>query len=94
VAEIAKSARRASTEPPGLFEQSWTWNEHSIAAIRGLGRAKLMRHDLPAAQAAIQAAYRPNATTFERTQLARLAREAGQIDLTVTLCARGATKSS
>jgi Flp pilus assembly protein TadD len=48
-----------------------------------------MRHDLPGAQAAIQAAYRPNATPFERTQLARLAREAGQIDLTVTLLREG-----
>ena len=72
-----------------LFEQSRAWNDQSVAAIRNLGRARLMRHDLPAAQAAIEAAYRPNATAFERTQLARLAREAGQVDLTITLLREG-----
>jgi tetratricopeptide (TPR) repeat protein/O-antigen ligase len=68
-----------------LLEQSWAWNDRSVAAIRGLGRARLLRHDLAGARQAIEAAYRPDATPFERAQLARLAREAGQIELTITL---------
>jgi len=82
-----RQARRARAS--AMLEQAWAWNERSLPAIRGVGRARLLRHDLAGAHAAIQAAYRPDASAFERTQLARLAREAGQIDLTITLLREG-----
>jgi tetratricopeptide (TPR) repeat protein len=66
-----------------------SWNEANVPALRNLGRARLLRHDLAGASEAIQAAYRPDATPFERTQLARLAYDAGLVNLTIRLYQEG-----
>jgi tetratricopeptide (TPR) repeat protein len=65
------------------------WNGANVPALRNLGRVRLLRHDLPGATAAIQAAYRPDATPFERAQLARLAYDAGLVDLAIRLYKEG-----
>jgi tetratricopeptide (TPR) repeat protein len=61
------------------------WNANNVAALRNLGWARVMRHDVPGAHAAITAADRPDSTPFERAQLARLTREAGLIDRAIGL---------
>jgi Flp pilus assembly protein TadD len=69
--------------------QAVSWNAANVPALRNLGRTRLLRHDLPGATTAIRAAYRPDATPFERTQLARLAYDAGLVDLAIKLYQEG-----
>ena len=83
----ARAARPARAE--WALAQAASWNPQNIAAWRNLGWAHLLRHDVSAAHAALEAAYRPDLTAFERAQLARLAREAGLIELAVTLLKQG-----
>jgi Flp pilus assembly protein TadD len=71
------------------FAEAVHWNGRNVPAIRNLAWARLLRHDLAGATAAIQAAYRPDLTAFERAQLARLANDAGLVDLTITLYQEG-----
>jgi Flp pilus assembly protein TadD len=61
------------------------WNDRNLPALRNLGWARLLRFDHVGAVAAVDAAYRPDLTSFERAQLARLASDAGQIGLTIRL---------
>jgi tetratricopeptide (TPR) repeat protein len=54
------------------------WNSRNGAAFRQLARARLLRHDVPGAQAALGAAIATaNLNDHERTQLGRLALEMG-----------------
>ena len=54
------------------------WNSRNGAAFRQLARARLLRHDVPGAQAALGAAVATaNLNDHERTQLGRLALEMG-----------------
>jgi tetratricopeptide (TPR) repeat protein len=82
-----RAARLASAE--AALSDSVYWNPANVPALRNLGRVRLLRHDLPGASEAIQAAYRPDATAFERTQLARLSYDAGLVGLTIQLYKEG-----
>ena len=65
------------------------WNGRNVPASRNLAWARLLRFDHVGAVAAIEAAYRPDLTAFERAQLARLASDAGQVGLTIKLYQEG-----
>ena len=82
-----RTARLAHAE--SALDQAVSWNSANVPSLRNLGRVRLLRHDLLGASEAIQAAYRPDATAFERTQLARLSYDAGLVGLTVQLYKEG-----
>ncbi|MCC6176817.1 MAG: tetratricopeptide repeat protein [Chloroflexi bacterium] len=84
----ARAARLASANR--WLEMAVAANPGSVDALRNLGWARLLRNDLPGAKAAIEGAYRPDAGAFDRAQLARLANEAGAIELTIRLLKEGA----
>lgn len=65
------------------------WNSRNLPALRNLAWVRLLRFDHVGAVAAVEAAYRPDLTTFEQAQLARLANDAGQIGLTIRLYQEG-----
>jgi tetratricopeptide (TPR) repeat protein len=65
------------------------WNTRNVPAMRNLGWAKLLRFDHVGAVSAVEAAYRPDLTAFERAQLARLAGDAGQVALAIRLYQEG-----
>ena len=71
------------------LSEALRWNGRNIPALRNLGWVRLMRFDHVGAVAAAEAAYRPDLTSFERAQLARLANDAGQIGLTIRLYQEG-----
>ena len=81
----ANGRQEALANADSALAQAVAWNPLNVPALRNLGRVRLLRHDLPGATSAISAAYRTDATPFERAQLARLAYDAGQIDLAVRL---------
>jgi tetratricopeptide (TPR) repeat protein len=83
----SRSERLARAER--WLEAAVGWNGNNVAAYRNLGWARVMRHDIPGAHAAIAAADRPDVTPFERAQLARLTREAGLIDRAIGLLKQG-----
>ncbi len=83
----ARRARLARAE--WELAQAARWNPTNVAAFRNLGWARLLQHEVVEAHAAIEAAYRPDLTAFERAQLARLARESGLTELAVTLLREG-----
>ena len=61
------------------------WNDRNLPALRNLAWARLLRFDHVGSVSAVEAAYRPDLTAFERAQLARLAGDAGQVGLTIRL---------
>jgi tetratricopeptide (TPR) repeat protein len=73
----------------GMLTQAVRWNSHNLPALRNLGWVRLLKNDLPGATSAIQSAYRPDLSSFERAQLARLANESGLTALTVKLYQEG-----
>lgn len=85
------TARRAERlqQAEVLLAAAADWNPSNVPALRNLGWARLLRYDLAGATTAIEAAYRPNATSFERAQLARLAHDAGLVTLTIRLYQEG-----
>jgi tetratricopeptide (TPR) repeat protein len=72
-----------------LLSSAVAWNSRDLPAWRNLGWVRLLRHDLPGATSAIEAAYRPDLTAFERAQLARVANDAGLTVLTIKLYQEG-----
>jgi Flp pilus assembly protein TadD len=71
------------------FIQAVRWNSRSVPAMRNLAWAHLLRHDIAGATAAIESAYRPDLSAFERAQLARVASDAGLVGLTIRLYQEG-----
>jgi len=65
------------------------WNGRNVPALRNLAWARLLRFDHVGAVSAVESAYRPDLTAFERAQLARLASDAGQVGLTIKLYQEG-----
>jgi tetratricopeptide (TPR) repeat protein/O-antigen ligase len=72
-----------------LLAEAVRWNDRNLPALRNLAWAKLLRHDLTGAISTIEVAYRPDLTSFERAQLARLASDAGLVGLTIKLYQEG-----
>jgi tetratricopeptide (TPR) repeat protein len=81
----AARLRRAES----MLDAALRWNSHNLPALRNLGWVRLLKNDLPGATSAIEAAYRPDLSSFERAQLARLANDAGLTNLTVKLYEEG-----
>jgi Flp pilus assembly protein TadD len=71
------------------FIQAVRWNGRSVPAMRNLAWAHLLRHDIAGATAAIESAYRPDLSAFERAQLARVASDAGLVGLAIRLYQEG-----
>ncbi len=71
------------------LDEAVRWNGRNLPARRNLAWAKLLRHDLAGATAAIEAAYRPDLTPFERAQLARVASDSGMVVLSIKLYQEG-----
>ncbi|MFN8632586.1 MAG: tetratricopeptide repeat protein [Chloroflexota bacterium] len=69
--------------------QAVSWNARNVPAARNLAWAKVLRHDIAGATATIQDSYRPDLTSFERSQLARVAADAGMVELTIQLYKEG-----
>jgi Flp pilus assembly protein TadD len=71
------------------LEEAVRWNGRNVPAKRNLAWARLLRHDLAGATTMIESTYRPDLTSFERAQLARLASDAGLVGLTIRLYQEG-----
>jgi hypothetical protein len=72
-----------------LLTEAVRWNGRNLPALRNLAWVRLLRFDHVGAVSAVETAYRPDLTAFERAQLARLASDAGQIGLTIRLYQEG-----
>jgi Flp pilus assembly protein TadD/O-antigen ligase len=72
-----------------LLNEAVRWNGRNVAAWRNLGWARLLRFDHVGAAASIESAYRPDLTSFERAQLARLASDTGLVGMTIRLYQEG-----
>ena len=78
-----RAARVARAE--AALAEAVRWNDRNVPALRNLAWARLVRYDHVGAISTLETAYRPNLTSFERAQLARLASDAGQVGITIRL---------